>query len=74
LHSALVHWKTSLGGAVLIGHATLVVLDHLNGIANGSVAVVSPDMLMLAKAEFVAGWVALSASDGDKSSRILGLK
>jgi len=73
LRTALVNYKTTLAGAAMITHAVLVFVDHAAVIANGQ-GDLNPELLMLAKAEIVAGIGFISARDGDKSSQDSGLR
>jgi hypothetical protein len=73
LRSALVNYKTTLAGAAMIIHAVFVFADHASAIANGTGAI-DPEILVLAKAEIVAGIGFISARDGDKTSQDSGLR
>lgn len=73
LKAALVNYKTTLTGIAMIAHAALVFADHAASIANG-VGDLNPELLMLAKAEIIAGIGFISARDGDKSSQDSGLR
>lgn len=73
LRAALVNYKTTIAGSAMIAHALLVFVDHASAIANGK-GDIDPELLMLAKAEIIAGLGFISARDGDKTSQDSGLR
>jgi len=73
LHPALANYKTTLAGLAMILHASLVIVDQTVGIANGT-AELSPEQLMLAKAEILGGVGFIFARDADKSSQQSGIR
>lgn len=73
VHAALVNYKTTLAGICMIVHALSILLSHALAVAEGK-AMIDPDSLMLAQAEFMAGLGFISARDADRSSQDSGLR
>jgi hypothetical protein len=73
LQPALANYKTTLAGIAMILHASLVIIDQTVGIANGT-AELSPEQLMLAKAEILGGIGFIFSRDADKSSQQSGIR